>query len=86
MAIIKYKKTENKEIKIHNCFCGHEPELIEEFSEVGNYRRYFVSIQCPYCSATPKRRHSYDTFNPYAKAVEMAIEDWEELTTGEREF
>lgn len=76
MAKIEYVAVRKDTIDLPNCFCGEEPELIEDFDEVGDYRYHFVLIKCPYCKAHANEGRGWNTFKSYQEAVEMAAEDW----------
>ena len=81
MAKIEYVAERKETLELPNCFCGCEPELLDDFDEVGDYRYRFVLVKCPYCHAHAKDSCGYDTFNPYWRAVEEAAEDWVKLIT-----
>lgn len=83
MAKVEYYKETKETVELPNCFCGEEPELIEDFDEVGSHRYHHVRIECPYCRAHTEGR-GWNTFNPYYKAVEEAIEDWTKMIRRER--
>lgn len=83
MAKIEYYKESKETVNLPNCFCGEEPELIEDYDDVGDYRYHHVRIQCPYCRAQTDS-YGWNTFNPYHKAVEEAIEDWTKMIRREK--
>lgn len=37
MAKIEYYKESKETVNLPNCFCGEEPELIEDYDDVGDY-------------------------------------------------
>ena len=76
MAKIEYVAKRKEVLELPNCFCGSEPELIDDFDEVGDYRYRYVYVKCPYCNAQANEGRGYNTFNPYLSAVEKAAEDW----------
>ena len=74
--MIEYTVEKKEVIELPNCFCGTEPELVDDFDEVGDYRYRFVLVKCPYCHAHANEGRGWNTFNSYRKAVEEAAEDW----------
>ncbi len=76
MAKIEYVATRKEVLELPNCFCGEEPELRDEYDDVGDYRYRWVVVKCPYCHSHANKGRGWDTFNPYHKAVEKAAEDW----------
>ena len=76
MARIEYVAERKETIELPNCFCGEEPELIDDYDDVGDYRYRFVLVKCPYCHAHANEGRCWNTFKPYHKAVEMAAVDW----------
>lgn len=75
MAKIEYYAERKETIELPNCFCGEEPELIDAYDDVGDYRYRYVMVKCPYCRAHTDGR-GWNTFNPYHVAVEEAVADW----------
>lgn len=75
MKGVEILKESKETVEIPNCFCGEEPALIDDYDVVGDYRYRHIKIQCPYCQAHTDA-YGWNTFNPYHKAVEKAIEDW----------
>lgn len=82
MVKIKYHTEKEKILDVPKCFCGTEPELVEDFDEIGNHRYRFVYIKCPYCNAKANKGHGYNTFNSYEQAVVKATEDWNKMVEG----
>jgi hypothetical protein len=78
MAKIEYYAERKETLDLPKCFCGEEPELIDDYDDVGDYRYYHVRIQCPYCRAHTDS-YGWNTFKPKWKAVEEAAEDWIKL-------
>ena len=76
MAKIEYYKESKETLELPKCFCGEEPELIDDYDDVGDYRYHWVVIKCPYCHAHANEGRGWNTFNPYHIAVEEAAEDW----------
>lgn len=80
MVQVQYEVVKKQEIlNFPKCFCGCEPELVDEFDEVGDYRYRYVYIKCPYCNAQANEGRGYNSFSPYWQAVKEAAEDWIKL-------
>ena len=79
MAKVEYYKESKASVDLPNCFCGEEPELVDDYDDVGDHRYRYVVIKCPYCHACANEGRGWNTFKPYHAAVEEAIEDWNKL-------
>lgn len=76
MAKVEYYKESKETIELPNCFCGEEPELIDDYDDVGDYRYRWVVIRCPYCHAHANEGRGWNTFKSRAAAIEEASADW----------
>lgn len=79
MSKIEYYAERKETLELPNCFCGEEPELVDDYDDVGDHRYRYVYVKCPYCNARANEGRGYNTFKPYYKAVEIAAEDWVKL-------
>ena len=85
MAKIEYHVERKETVELPNCFCGAEPELVDDYDDVGDARYRYVYIKCPYCNARANEGRGWNTFNPYHVAVEEAIADWNKMIRREDE-
>lgn len=76
MAKVEYYKESKETVELPNCFCGEEPELIDDYDDVGDYRYRWVVIKCPYCHAHANEGIGWNTFKSRAAAIKEASADW----------
>ena len=79
MAKVEYYKESKEIVELPNCFCGEEPELIDDYDDVGDYRYRWVVLRCPYCHAHANEGRGWNTFKARSAAVREAAEDWVKL-------
>lgn len=79
MAKIEYEVERTETIELPNCFCGEEPELVDDYDDVGDHRYRWVVVECPYCHAHANEGRGWNTFKARSAAVREAAEDWIKL-------
>ena len=79
MANIEYYAERKETIELPTCFCGEEPELVDDYDDVGDHRYRWVVVECPYCHAHANEGRGWNTFKARSAAVREAAEDWIKL-------
>ena len=79
MANIEYYAEKKETIELPTCFCGEEPELVDNYDDVGDHRYRWVVVECPYCHAHANEGRGWNTFKARSVAVREAAEDWVKL-------
>ena len=85
MAKIEYHVERTETIELPTCFCGEEPELLDDYDVVGDHRYRWVVVKCPYCHAHANEGRGWNTFKARSAAVREAAEDWINLINREAE-